>query len=72
MHPREGHDFRGLHKNMNRMFPLMPFGQFTGILDDEPFNLLCTVDIDVNSSKIASPSSMTDLLLYHLIQATWL
>ena len=29
----------------------MPFGQFTGILDEEPFNLLCTVNINVISSK---------------------
>ena len=26
----------------------MPFWQFSGILDEEPVNLLCRVDIDVN------------------------
>ena len=52
------------------LYNFMQFGQFIGIIDEEPFNLLCTVDIDVTSSKWL-PSSITDLS-YHLIQAMWL
>ena len=52
------------------LYNFMQFGQFIEILDEEPFNLLCTVDIDVTSSKWL-PSSITDLP-YHLIQAMWL
>ena len=43
----------------------MLFGQFSGILDEEPFNLLCMVDVDVISSKWL-PSCVTDLLSYHM------
>ena len=46
----------------------MAFGKFMEILDEEPFNLSCMVNIDVISSKWL-PNSITDLLSYHLIQA---
>ena len=53
------------------LYKLMPFRQFTGKLDEEPSYLLCTVNTDVISSKRLW-SSITDMLSYHLIQATWL